>query len=419
MAILAPGIGARKDITEMIISCKDKNTDFTIQAPPSKSVYHRELIVRFLSGDTNCLSANEEDNNDIKATKACLLALDEAKKNGKKEVILPCKESGSTIRFMIPVAAAYLLGENACSEKLIFQTEGRLFDRPFGELAEALEPHGIKIEKEEATRSIIVTGHMTAGKYVIDGSVSSQYISGLLMALPLFSTQCEIEVTGEMKSVGYIGLTLDALAKYDMSVTQNDNLFVPSYGGYKGDVSGDFRVEGDWSNGAFLLCLAKWSKIKVEGLNMDSKQGDKAILSFLEYAKQIPSPPNATWDCSDTPDIAPYMAIVAAFEFSKITLTGIGRLRIKESDRVKAVREQLAAIGVKTEETEDTLTIYEYDVWNHEEPIKLSAYNDHRMAMCAILIAMILKIDIDLDNLECLDKSFPEFREIVEKHFMN
>ena len=152
---------------------------------------------------------------------------------------------------------------------------------------------------------------------------------------------------------------------------------------------------------------------------MDSKQGDKAILSFLEYAKQIPSPPNATWDCSDTPDIAPYMAIVAAFEFSKITLTGIGRLRIKESDRVKAVREQLAAIGVKTEETEDTLTIYEYDVWNHEEPIKLSAYNDHRMAMCAILIAMILKIDIDLDNLECLDKSFPEFREIVEKHFMN
>ena len=402
----------------MIISCKNKNTDFTIQAPPSKSVYHRELIVRFLSGDTKCLAANEEDNNDIQATKACLRALDEARKNGPKEVILPCKESGSTIRFLIPVAAAYLLGENACSEKLIFQTEGRLFDRPFKELADALAPHGIKIDKEESTRSILVTGHMTAGKYVIDGSVSSQYISGLLMALPIFSKQCEIEVTGEMKSVGYIGLTLDALAKYDMPVTQNGNVFVPAFGGYKGDVSGDFQVEGDWSNGAFLLCLKEWSKIKVEGLNMNSKQGDKAILSFLEYAKKdLITPPDATWDCSDTPDIAPYMAIVAAFFFSKITLIGIGRLRIKESDRVKAVREQLAAIGVRTEETEDTLTIYEYDEWTGEEPIKLSSYNDHRMAMCAVLIAMILKKDVELDNLECLDKSFPEFREIVEQRF--
>ena len=114
------------------------------------------------------------------------------------------------------------------------------------------------------------------------------------------------------------------------------------------------------------------------------------------------------------------MAVVSAFYFGKMILTGIGRLRIKESDRVKAVREQLAAIGVKTEETEDTLTIYEYDApaEGHAEPVKLSSYNDHRMAMCAILIAVILKIEIEIDDIKCLDKSFPEFQEIIRRELM-
>ena len=402
----------------MIISRKNNPLDFTIQAPPSKSIYHRELIVRFLSGDTKCLTEKAADNDDIKATKACLRSLDNAKKQHPKEAILPCKESGSTIRFLIPVAAAFLLGEDRCSEKLIFRTEGRLFDRPFGELAEAMAPHGIRIEKEEGTRSIIVTGNMSAGTYVIEGSVSSQYISGLLMALPIFTEQSLVEVTGEMKSVGYIGLTMDALAKYNAPVKQTNNIFIPSCGGYHGDIAGDFQVEGDWSNGAFLLCMAEWSKIAVEGLNPESGQGDRAILDFLEYAKEIPHPAHPTWDCTDTPDIAPYMAIVSPFFFGHITLTGIGRLRIKECDRVKAVREQLAAIGVRTEETEDSLTIYEYDDWQElAEPVKLSSYNDHRMAMCAILIAVILRIEVDIDNVECLNKSFPEFQDVIEREF--
>lgn len=404
----------------MIISGKGRRLDFTIDAPPSKSVYHRELICRFLSGDTDCLKEDISDNNDIKATKSCLRSMHEARGNSTAEAVLHPGESGSTIRFLIPVAAAYLLGENKCSEKIIFRTEGRLFDRPFGELADAMRPHGISIDKEAATRSIIVSGTMTPGKYVIDGSVSSQYISGLLMALPLFGEQSTIEVTGQMKSIHYIELTLDALSKYSTPAKQEGNTFVPSFGGYKGDISGDFKVEGDWSNGAFLLCLALWSNIKVTGLNEDSRQGDKAIVDFIRYAEKIPSDYPSTWDCSDTPDIAPYMAVVSAFYFGKMILTGIGRLRIKESDRVKAVREQLAAIGVKTEETEDTLTIYEYDApaEGHAEPVKLSSYNDHRMAMCAILIAVILKIEIEIDDIKCLDKSFPEFQEIIRRELM-
>lgn len=404
----------------MIISGKGRRLDFTIDAPPSKSVYHRELICRFLSGDTRCLAEDPGDNNDIKATKSCLKTLDEARRALSAEAVLHPGESGSTIRFLIPVAAAYLLGEDKCSERIIFRTEGRLFDRPFEELADAMSPHGIRIDKDPDTRSIIVTGHMTPGKYSIDGSVSSQYISGLLMALPLFDEESTIEVTGQMKSVHYIDLTLNALSKYDTPARKDGNVFFPSFGGYKGDISGSFKVEGDWSNGAFLLCLKEWSDIVVKGLDPDSRQGDKAIVEFLKFAKEEHSG-DLSWDCTDTPDIAPYMAIVAPFLFGKITFTGIGRLRIKESDRVKAVREQLAAIGVRTEETDDTLTIYEYESPRKEalnEPISLSSYNDHRMAMCAILIAVILKAEVDIDNVECLNKSFPEMQEIIRRELM-
>lgn len=400
----------------MKISGKGRRLNFTIDAPPSKSVYHRELICRFLSGDTKCLADDPNDNNDIKATKSCLKSLFDARDASASEAVLHPGESGSTIRFLIPVAAAFLLGENKCSERVVFKTEGRLFDRPFEELADAMKPHGISIDKEEATRSIIVTGTMTPGKYVIDGSVSSQYISGLLMALPLFSSESTIEVTGQMKSVHYIELTLDALNKYATPAAWEGNVFTPSFGGYKGDISGDFKVEGDWSNGAFLLCLKKWSDIEVKNLDLNSRQGDKAIVDFLHFAEEKHSG-NVTWDCTDTPDIAPYMAVVAPFLFDEITLTGIGRLRIKESDRVMAVREQLLSIGVKTTETEDTLTVYKFEGAS-PEVVSLSSYNDHRMAMCAILIAVILQTEVELDNTECLNKSFPEFQEIIRRELM-
>ena len=398
----------------MILSAKNRELDFTISAPPSKSVYHRELIVRFLCGDKAHIEADPSGNNDIRATRACLRSLRDAKAG--EEVVLPCGESGSTLRFMIPVAAAFLLRKGSeIASKIVFTTEGRLFDRPVKELAEALASHGIAISKDDASRSLIVTGSMTSGRYTIDGSVSSQYISGLLMALPLFPDKSSIEVTDGIKSARYIDLTVDALTKYSAPVTREGDTFYPSFGGYHGDVSGDFTVEGDWSNGAFLLCLERFSDIKVEGLDPSSKQGDKAIVDFLKFADANDS---GSWDCSDTPDIAPYMAIVAPFLFDELTLTGIGRLRIKESDRVMAVREQLSAIGVRTEETEDTLTIYRAPSSSVTPPVKLLSYNDHRMAMCAVLIAVILKTDIDIDDIKCLDKSFPEFQEIIRRELI-
>lgn len=401
----------------MIISGKRK-LDITIKAPPSKSVYHRELMIRFLAGDRNNLQDLPDDSDDIKATRACLRGMAGAKAGDV--VTLPCKESGSTLRFMIPVASAFLLKNGApIASKIIFKTEGRLFDRPLNELSEAMKKGGISIVKNEADRTIEVTGSMRPGSYEIDGSVSSQYISGLLMALTYFASSSCIKVTGEMKSVHYIELTTDALLKYGSPVKTDRSTFYPCTRGYPKYIPEDFEVEGDWSNGAFLLCLKEWSDIKVTNLDPDSRQGDRAIVDFLEFVRSHDdSLSDLKWDCTDTPDIAPYMAVMAPFFFGKLTLTGTGRLRIKESDRVRAVREQLSAIGVRTEETEDTITIYRYEKAPLKEPLALSSYHDHRMAMCAILIAVILKAEVDIDDLDCLNKSFPAFREITERELM-
>ena len=437
----------------MLISCKNRELNFSIDAPPSKSIYHRELIIRFLCGETDRLEPVAGDNDDVLATKACLKALLSAKNHREtpaslspdrtNDIYLPCNESGSTLRFMIPVAAAYLLGDRNSSlsqgdsdsqntdpdfsTRLIFQTEGRLFDRPIKELQEALFSHGIIISRNEEDRTIIVTGRMTPGEYIIGGSVSSQYISGLLMALTCFTEPCSVMVLGEIKSIHYIELTQAVLRKYGVPAELSENIYTTNVGGYKPLADAPvFHVEGDWSNGAFLLCLKEFTKIEVGNLVTESKQGDVAILRFLASVKDVRSShlelqADSLWDCKDIPDITPYMAVTAAFVYRKATFTGIERLRIKESDRISAVREQLSAIGIRTEETENTLTVFGKDLKQIKdsvtEPLVLSSHHDHRMAMCAVLITAALGIQTEIDDVECMNKSFPQFVEIVERYF--
>ena len=414
----------------MILSYDNTSLNAVIPAPPSKSIYHRELIIRFMLGDREHLSPVPGDNDDVLATKAVLSAINDVlssesgvsdsddTKHSIGEVILPCNESGSTLRFMIPVAAALILGAgHSLPMKLIFSTKGRLFDRPLDELRSAMRSHGITIEKDAETRSIIVTGVMTPGEYTIDGSVSSQYISGLIMALTLFKEKSIITVTGEIKSLPYIELTQQVLEKYGCPALKQGNSYYPHPIAKEQNISNTlipFNVEGDWSNGAFLLCLSKFSDITVTNLNPDSKQGDRAILKYLDMVHEYKHDKFITMDCSDIPDITPYMAICAPYFFDKAVFTGISRLRIKESDRVTAVREQLAAVGVDTDETEDTLTVYgTNDVsTKKEQPIRLSSYHDHRMAMCAVLLMVILKTDIEIDDMDCVKKSYPELLDL-------
>lgn len=420
----------------MIISIHNKKPHFSIAAPPSKSIYHRELIVRFLCGDYQHLSPLDSDNEDVIATKSVLKALYTATHTGDRDdslyhpeyitengtgLILPCNESGSTLRFMIPVAAAYILGASCHNHitHLIFETKGRLYDRPLRELEDALAPHGITLDRDEATRSIIVSGTMTPGDYTIDGSVSSQYISGLLMALTIFEDRSTINIVGDLKSIHYIELTQDVLEKYGCPAHYLDNTYYPTASGYNNHTELEtFDVEGDWSNGAFLLCLKEWLDIDVTNLREDSRQGDRAILDYLKLVDSDSHPDEVCWDCSDIPDITPYMAIVAPFVFKCVTFTGIDRLRIKESDRVTAVREQLAAAGILSEESDNTLTIHKYTAATElTSPLRLSSYSDHRMAMCAMLLGVILNVDIEIDDINCLRKSFPELLDYIYKYF--
>lgn len=429
-----------KDVL-MIINCENKTFNFTIDAPPSKSIYHRELIIRFLCGDHSNLEILANDGEDVRATKIILQILHNTilenemgtkpENVGRRRTLyIPCNESGSTLRFMIPVAAALLLGkgrEHHGITELCFQTTGRLFDRPIKELADAMMPHNFNFAKHPETRSIILSGEMTPGEYVIDGSVSSQYISGLLMALTLFNEPCNIKVVGNITSAPYIQLTQDVLEKYGCTAKREGNVYYVKPGGYAAAASKgklpDFAVEGDWSNGAFLLCLQRFSDIKVTNLNFNSEQGDRVITDFLKLADEVDNgtkpKSGVTWDITNSPDIAPYMAMVAPFVFDDITFTGINRLRIKESDRVAAIREQLAAVGVRTDEDEDTLTVYRYNPGEarNDSPIKLSSYNDHRMAMSAILLATILKTKIEIDDVMCIRKSYPEFLDYIASYF--
>ena len=409
----------------MRISAKNLNLD--IKAPLSKSVYHRELIVNFILGARgDFLNESPDDNDDIRATKACLRALEE----DAETVILNCNESGSTLRFMIPVALA---AKSDANRKLIFKTKGRLIDRPIEELSDCLKPFGVVISKDKENNEITVTGSIEPGRYVIDGSVSSQYISGLLMALSSFDKESSVEVTGGIASVHYIELTVAALAKYGINVERDGDTFkVP---GKTSDIAvpdGNFEVEGDWSNGAFLLCLGSLihgGSAKVSGLNMESVQGDREIMHFLRLAgitfivegdtifvqdSRINSVRKLLeMDCSDIPDIVPYMAVLGAFRAEKTVLKGIKRLRIKESDRAKAITDMLTAIGANVTLEEDTITI-EY-INKVASDIVLTSSGDHRMAMAAVLCAAATGKDIELDNIDCLDKSFPEFRKVLLK----
>ncbi len=412
-----------------MIKIHPSGKELVIKAPPSKSIFHRELIVNYILGARGgYLDVCDGDSNDIRATKGCLKAIDAV--TGSEDIVLPVQESGSTLRFMIPVALALTGGRN----RLLFKTEGRLIQRPLEELSACLAEHGITISKDMSSSVVTVEGHLTPGRYVIDGSVSSQYISGLLMALSLFDEPSSVEVTGRVSSVHYIELTTGVLAKYGVDVSLADTTYTVPGRPQGLELTGDFEVEGDWSNGAFLLCLGslKNEGVKVEGLNAGSLQGDRKITEFLAglnidiadnsgilgTVRDGHSVPEITMQCDDIPDIVPYMAVTGAFYAGRTVLKGTSRLRIKESDRVRAVTDMLISCGIRAESDEDSITVYGIDPANVPGTIELTSSGDHRMAMCAVLLAEGLGREIAIDDITCLDKSFPAFRETVEREMM-
>ena len=358
---------------------------------PSKSQAHRLLIcAAFANNETTLVCL--ETNRDIEATVDCLNALgaDIVKTDSGYSIdpiseipasaVLNCCESGSTLRFMLPIVGA--LGVDAT-----FQMAGRLPQRPLSPLWEEMERMGCTLTRPTAD-TIRCTGKLKAGNYLIDGGVSSQFITGLLFALPLIDGKCSLEITGKVESKPYIELTCHALRLFDAP-----NYHTPGY----------LKVEGDWSNGAFFLAAkALGNDVDVLNLNSDSAQGDRAVVNVLNQLEAgMP-----TVSASDIPDLVPILSVVAAAKHGAV-FTDIQRLRLKESDRVATTIAMIENLGGKAEADENTLTIYGTGLTGGT----VDAVNDHRIAMSAAIAATVCKQDVTILGAECVKKSYPRFWE--------
>ena len=382
----------------MDIKIKPKKLTGCLQAIPSKSQAHRLLIcAAFADKDTviHCPQTNE----DIEATAQCLVALG-AKinySNGAffvhpvkkipKNAVLECRESGSTLRFLLPIVGA--LGIDAT-----FVLAGRLPCRPLSPLWEELERNGCSLSRPTET-TVRCQGKLTEGTFTVDGSVSSQFITGLLFAAALLEGKSQLQITGKIESKPYIQMTQDALSSFGVST--NDYRIC---GQFPFHSPGELTVEGDWSNAAFFLAAnTLGSNIEISNLDPDSSQGDRRVAPILNKLTE-----HITIDAADIPDLVPILAVTGGAKCG-VTFNNIGRLRLKESDRVSSVADMLTALGAKVEVTEHTMTVYPAEFG----ACTVDSVGDHRIAMAAAIAATVASGPVTILNAQCVKKSYPAF----------
>lgn len=465
----------------------------TVQAPPSKSLAHRALICAALA-DGESVIRGISGSKDMDATIGCIRALgarvqrsgDECRIRGifaeaspalpgsaeeramhpdlaedspaspgsaeertmhpdlaeDSPALLDCIESGSTLRFMLPVAAA--LGGGAA-----FTGRGKLPERPMTPLADEMKRKGVEFlpgGRDQLPFSI--RGKLRSGHFTIPGNVSSQYISGLLFALPLLDGDSAIHISGKWESASYIALTLDMIRQFGVEVRETEDGFAMS-GGQRYRAC-ECAVEGDYSNGAFwLVAGAMGSELEVGSLSPDSVQGDRAVIRILrgmgacceqsepgQTAVSVGGTPSlrtcggalrgVTVDCSDIPDIVPVLSVAAAAAEGETTFLNAGRLRIKESDRLAAMAEVLAALGADVAELEDSLTVRGSlpvpDTRHEAAPAgeagvlrggcEVDGHNDHRIVMSAAIAALRCSEPVIIRGAEAVTKSYPDFFDV-------
>ncbi len=357
----------------------------TVAAIPSKSQAHRMLICAAFAESPTTLYC-PQTNGDIEATAGCLRALGaEITYQEGAYCVLPvrtlpksaelyCAESGSTLRFLLPIVGA--LGV-----KTVFRLEGRLPQRPLSPLWEEMQRMGCSLTRQ-SDGSVLCDGQLKSGDYRMDGSVSSQFITGLMLALPLIKGKTNLKITGRIESAPYIEMTRQVLS-----------LFASK--------DADYAVEGDWSNAAFFLAArALGSQVSVTGLSADSAQGDRAVAELLPQLTDG----NCTICAADIPDLIPVLSVVAAANHGA-RFTQIGRLRLKESDRVAAIISMLEGLGGHAEATNDTLTVHPASLHGGS----IDGCNDHRIVMSAAIAATVCKEPVTILGAEAVKKSYPDF----------
>lgn len=396
----------------------------SIKAIPSKSEAHRLLICAALSDKKTNISC-PQTSKDIQATADCLCALgaDIAYENGIYTVypirtpvdgaVLPCGESGSTLRFLIPLVCG--LGVSA-----VFKMEGRLPDRPLSPLKEELEAHGICFEKTNNLLS--VKGTLQGHEFTIDAGVSSQFISGSLFMLIRHGGT--LSLTGKVESASYIDMTVRALQKFNVKIQKTVNGFAVEKS--SPTTSENLHTEGDWSNAAFFLCAGSFGKkpITVTGLDANSAQGDKKIIDILRnFGAKVEIQNDAFTvfpselhgidiDAAQIPDLVPVLALTACAAKGQTRIYNASRLRLKESDRLQTTKDLLCALGADVKITEDGLLI------NGGKPLHgvlVDSANDHRIAMSAAVAAVLCDTPITLTNAKAVEKSYPDFWSDYEK----
>lgn len=398
----------------MKVKILPSKTSGEVSAPPSKSFAHRYLIGSVLSRG-KCVIKNIADSDDISATLSCIEQFGgSVTKDGNTVTVIPtnekqienavfdCKESGSTLRFFIPVVLA--TGAKNCT----FLGSERLLARGIKEYEKLFENSDVKINSDE--KSIEISGKLTAGNYEISGEVSSQYTTGMLFALSVLDGKSTLKITGNAESRAYVDMTVKVLKDFGADITEPEKNFFEING--KGRLSpGEFTVEGDWSNAAFLIALSRLlGTISVSGLNENSVQGDR----FSSVAFDALDGENAEIDLKDCPDLAPILFAYAAYKNGG-KFTNTRRLRVKESDRANVMAEELKKFGANVKVYENSVEIEKTQL---KPPIvSLCGHNDHRIVMALSVLAAVFGAEID--GAEAVNKSYPDFFRVIKKAGVN
>ena len=365
-----------------------------VTPPASKSMAHRAVLAMALAGGTGTLS-NLSDSQDIQATKRCVAALKAPRPEGELP-FLDCGESGSTLRFLIPIALAVAGGG-------VFTGHGRLMERPQQPYFDIFDEKGIFYGQTDGV--LTVRGTLTPGVYRLPGNVSSQFVTGLLYALPLLPGDSTIEITTPLESGGYVDMTLDMLEKFGISV-QNKNYAVFHIPGNQVYQGRDITVEGDWSQAGFWYSANFLdNQVAIQGLNADSTQGDRVVASL--YWK-LAKPGDADVDVSGCPDLLPPLAVMAAVRSGTTRFVNAARLRIKESDRLATTAALLNALGGHAEEGPDSLTVRGVPAFSGGT---VDGANDHRIVMAAAIAATRSSAPVTILGAEAVRKSYPSFWE--------
>ncbi|WP_300450711.1 3-phosphoshikimate 1-carboxyvinyltransferase [Fusobacterium sp.] len=399
-----------------------------IKIPSSKSMGHRAIICASLANGKSIIS-NLDYSDDILAT------IDGMKKLGAniqcekdrliiegienfdslKDKIIDCNESGSTLRFFIPIFS--LTGD-----KISFTGRNRLLKRPQKIYEEIFKEQNLYYFQDED--KIEIKGKLKAKEYFIDGNISSQFISGLLFTLPLLEENSIININPPFESASYIDLTMEVLKEFGITINKVTPLRFEIQGGQK-YIAKDYKVEGDFSQLAFFAVLgALNNNLKCIGIKHDSKQGDKAIIDILKksgvkieeieegYLIHKGKIKGCEIDLGDCPDLGPILNVLAMYGEGEFKIFNAGRLRLKESDRISAMEEELKKLGVEIETTEDEIKILGKK--NYLGNIEVFGHKDHRIVMSLAIAGTMLDKPIIIDGAEAVEKSYPKFFQDLE-----